>query len=433
MQFVASFEVESDVSVVSDEMTLKIEDPNSAFRARIKNIVREDFSTPFLLTLHLFFDAPNLDEAKDSAMGRLAECLNMLAFITGAGVRWYRTKKIVDCTPTAGMRDCLLWSDVVDNEDPISFLDEEIAASIEHLLKTEQPPSVKRAMRWYRIGVHERAPDDQFQYFWFAFEILAEHEKPSEKVHDSCPKCRTPLYCRECDTHPVHRPYPKQAIRSLTEAIRGSAEALGVSCDDDTIDKLESTRNALMHGATLKEVEADPPDSKGGVVDTLGRLVFIALLHQFSSVMADGTKRFGFPSTYLHHMVHGVAHLQTIFPMGDDGELDPDGLPGTTMSVVTDPPQSAQPSIIVMTEEQHHRIGALAWKKGDHQDLCRRVYERIQRHDGRIVALVLSTDLARIDKAIQDEETGAWQDLFREILKPSEGEAARSDANGGQH
>jgi len=80
MQVVANYEIRSECSVVADDLRLQIKHPQGLYRALIKNIPRSDYSTPFLLSLHLYFDAPDLDEAKEIAEERLADCLNMLAF-----------------------------------------------------------------------------------------------------------------------------------------------------------------------------------------------------------------------------------------------------------------------------------------------------------------------------------------------------------------
>lgn len=57
MRFVANFEVASEVSVVADGQVLKICDPREAFKALIRNIPRSEFTTPFLLAVHVYFDA----------------------------------------------------------------------------------------------------------------------------------------------------------------------------------------------------------------------------------------------------------------------------------------------------------------------------------------------------------------------------------------
>ena len=410
MRFIANHEIESEMSVASDDIRLKLQHPKGHFQARIKNILRDDYSTPFLLSLQIIFEAPSLDEARDIAQEKLSECLNMLAFVTGAGVRRYRTKQIVDCTPLSGMRECLVWADSVEHEDPQPFLDENVIASMERLLQFDSPPAVRRALRWYRIGIHDSIPEDQFQYFWFALEILAEHQKSPEKVADRCPQCKSPLYCENCKTHPTHRPYAKQAIRALIQAV-------DKTCKEETIEALDKARNALTHGATLEEIEEELPSSGEHIVDVLGRILFRALVHQFPKEIFKETVHFGSPTTYLHRTMTGIANVSTMVPKGEDGELDLDVLTGLKVSMVTDrPPQSGRPSIIVMTPDQHKQLGLLTHENGDHQELCKRVYQRAKAENGKIVTLVLSRDMARIGEALKRGETGNWQDLFREIM-----------------
>jgi hypothetical protein len=112
----------------------------------------------------------------------------------------------------------------------------------------------------------------------------------------------------------------------------------------------------------------------------------------------------------------GIAHVQTVFPVGADGEIDLSDYKGMTFNIVAEPPQSARPSIVVMTEEQYKQLTSLMYEKGDHQEMCRRICERVEKRDGMVGALVLSTDMARIQQALKSGETGKWQDLFREIV-----------------
>jgi hypothetical protein len=410
MQCIANYEIESEISVLSDDIRLRLQHPKGQFQARIKNIVRDDYSRPFLLSVQIIFEAPRLKEAQDIAQDKLVEFLNMLALATGASVKRYRTKQIVDCTPASGMRECLVWADSAGHEDPNPFLDSNIMASIERLLQFDPPPAVRRALRWYRLGVNASVPEDQFQYFWFALEILAEFQKPPENVADRCPHCKSPLYCETCKRHPTHRPYAKQAIRAMVQAVEEA-------CDEQTLEALDKARNALMHGATLKEIEYNLPKSDEHIIDVLGRIVFKALIHQFPREIFKERFHLGSPTTYIHRTMTGIAHISTVVPSGDDGELDLDRFTGLKVSMVTDgPPQSGRPSIIVMTREQYKQLGLLTREKGDHQELCKRVYERMKMQDEKVVALVLSTDMARIQDALKRGETGNWQDFFRVIV-----------------
>lgn len=409
MQCIANYEIKSELSVFEDGQWLKLQHPKGLFRARIRNIVRNDFSTPFLLSLHLTFEAPNLDEAADVAEEKLADCLNMLALTTGFSFVRHRIRQIIDATPGVQMRSCLMWGDSIGHEDPIPFLDDQITSSIDRLLTFDTPPAMRRAMRWYRIGINSSISDDQFQYFWFALELIATSQKSSEKVPDQCPHCKSPLYCESCKKHPYHKPYDKQAIRALIKAV-------DKDCDDATLEMLEKARNSLMHGDTLREIEKMLPDPREEIVDVLGKIVFKALINQFPREIFNEKVVFGNPSTYVHRTLTGLADLQTVVPMDADGEFDL-SFSGTKMTMVTDaPPQSARATLISMTLDQHKRLERLNYENGDHQEMCRRIYQQARIQGEQVMAVVLSTDMARILNTVKRGDTGNWQGLFREII-----------------
>ena len=298
------------------------------------------------------------------------------------------------------MRSCLMWGDSIGHEDPQPFFDDLNMASIDRLLTFDMPPAMQRAMRWYRIGINSSTPDDQFQCFWFALEIIASYQKSSEKVPDKCPHCQSPLYCETCEKHPHHKPYKKQAIRAQIKAV-------DKDCDDATLKMLEDTRNALMHGATLREIEGKLPEPHEEIVDVLGRIVFKALVNQFPPEIFLEKVVFGNPSTYVHRTMLGVAHVQTVVPV----DLS---FTGTQISMVTDsPPQSARPALMGMTRDQHQQLGQLCHEDGDHQEMCRRIYRRAENHGEQVVAVVLSTDMTLILETVKCGETGNWQDFFR--------------------
>ncbi|MBY5651108.1 hypothetical protein HFO45_23050 [Rhizobium leguminosarum] len=411
MRFVANFEVASDVSVVADGQVLKICDPREVFKALIRNIPRSEFTTPFLLSVHVYFDAEALDEAVDAAEDYLATCLNMLAFTTGSAFRKHRIRQIVDAEPSSkgAMRDVRMWGDRIEYDDPQPFLDDEHTKTIERLLEFDIPPAIRRALRWYRRGIDASSPDDQFTYFWFALEIVAEFQKPAAKVNDKCPHCQSALYCEKCETHPQHRPYAKQAIRALLMEADDS-------CDDATAALLDKNRNSLMHGATLKEIEGSLPDPHESVIDTLGRLLWKALAKQFPREMFDGSLVMGVPSTYVHYKATGVAHIQTVVPIDADGHFDLN-FTGMVMAMKPfGPPQSALPSAVRMTSEQLDQLRSLSYQKGDQQEMLERIRQNVREQGGHIYALVISTDMAAIHKAIEKGEMGEWQDLFRQFI-----------------
>lgn len=412
MQCVANYELKAEASVFEDGRWLEIKHPKGLFRARLRNIVRKDFSTPFLLMLHIYFEAADLDVAHDVAEERLVDCLNMLVLVTGCRFSRHRIRQIVDATPSMGaMRTLHMWGDSIGHEDPTPVIDDTLTETASHLFGYDIPPPLRRAMRWYRLGVNSTVPDDQFQYFWFALEILAVYKEATEKVNDKCPVCRSPLYCEKCNAHPKHWPYEKQKIRALVQAV-------DKNCDEKSLEMLEKARNTLMHGGTLKEIEENLPEPREQIVDTLGKIVFMAVVNEFPKELFQEKLSFLNPSTYVHRIMSGIAHIQTVVPQDANGDFDL-SFSGTTMTMVTDsPPQSARPSGIVMRKDQYERLTKLSYKSGDHQEMCRRIAGRIHKQDETHVLLVVpATDMTRIDEAMKKRETGEWQELFREILE----------------
>lgn len=409
MKFSANYEVKSEASVMLDGEVLRIQHPKGLFKARIKNIVRKDRSAPFILSMQVTFEAPSIEESQDVANGCLLDCMNMLCFVTGSAFTRHRTRLIAEAK--SGMGHLLVWANDAGHEDPQPLLEPSLMRSVERLLQFDAPAAVRRALRWYRMGVNAEQPEDQFQYFWFALEILAEYQKPAERVPDKCPECQSPLYCETCKKHPTHRMYIKPAIYALIKAV-------DKECKDETIEILEEARNRLMHGATLKEIAGKLPEPSEHIVDVLGKILFNGLLHQFPRDFFKERIYMAVPTTYVHRHLTSIFHMETVIPTDESGELSMAGLTGTTVEMVSDRPgpQSALPFVIEMTPDQLKWLRALAREKGDHRELCDRVYKKVQEGDGKAFALVYATDMASIQEAVKRGETGAWQDLFREII-----------------
>lgn len=302
-----------------------------------------------------------------------------------------------------------MWGDRIEYDDPQPFLNAEQTKTIERLLEFDIPPAIRRALRWYRLGIDADVTDDQFTYFWFSLEIVAEFQKPSTKVNDKCPVCQNALYCEACVTYPLHRPYPKQTIRELILQ-------LDKNCDEATVALLDKTRNSLMHGATLREIEHSLPDPHEAIVDKLGKILWMALIRQFPAEMFDGSLEMGVPSTYVHYKQNAVAHIQTVVPVDSDGHFDLE-FKGMTMEVKPfAPPQSALSSVVRLTREQFDHLRRLSYQKGDRQEMLERISQNVKEKDGQIYALILSTDIAEIRRAMREKEEGDWQDLFRQFI-----------------
>ncbi|KAF5883589.1 hypothetical protein [Rhizobium sp. PEPV16] len=66
--------------------------------------------------------------------------------------------------------------------------------------------------------------------------------------------------------------------------------------------------------------------------------------------------------------------------------------------------------------EQLDQLRSLSYQKGDQQEVLERIRQNVREQGGHIYALVISTDMAAIYKAIERGEVGEWQDLFRQFI-----------------
>jgi hypothetical protein len=83
------------------------------------------------------------------------------------------------------------------------------------------PPYARTALRYFRYGLLDDQPDDQFMRIWSSLEIIAENSKDTTRVPMSCPSCKSDMTCSVCGTTPTRAPTAKQAIEQLIERIIG--------------------------------------------------------------------------------------------------------------------------------------------------------------------------------------------------------------------
>ncbi len=421
MQAVAKFEVQTDVSVFADDHWLDFRDSDGLYSARVRNIPRDSYSNPFLIEVHIYFEAEGFDVIAEIAEERLSIFMNMLVLATEGEFTRHRRRVIVDASPGKDMRDCLFTADALENDDPVPLLSGDVADIFGILSLTKVSGEVQRALRWVRLGLASWAGDDQYQCFWLALELLAGSKKATAPVPDVCPKCRQPLYCEHCQTHPTHMPFIKQKIRALIQVAMPGL-------DEKQIELFERARNVLAHGSTLREFEASNPSPEGEphLVDKLYEVVRAAVLLEYPKEVQDRLNGQNRRESVVSLSATANAHVQTIVQADEHGVLDL-SFTGFHFGVhVDDPPQSGMPGGIFMNEDQLLQLIELGHGNSDDAAFVRRITRSVMAHkDGRIVLMVLSTDLKRVQQAMRSSEDGPWQNIVRDAFtKTLQGEVA---------
>jgi len=189
------------------------------------------------------------------------------------------------------------------------------------------------------------APDEQFEWFWLATEVLAEHTKDSAPVHDQCPRCKGPLFCPECKETPTHKPFAIQAIREL---IRQHAER-----DPERLFQVSSEfRRALAHGRRLKVVEEDQGVAITEVVDGLAHVARQGLVLLLIPLRFTAPERTICVVTW-DTVLHRRLRVKAICGFESPPEREPqfEDIPGLTVSLVRTPIEEVEGTVVKSTDE----------------------------------------------------------------------------------
>lgn len=303
-RFLANWEVESDLILPEDQPFVRYDSPAGTCTAFFRNIAGTRNDATYL-SMQFIFTAPGLQQAKVIAEEQAKELIDYLAFASSLTIRLRSLLQIWNWEqPGEFMRECLYWSSRTKSSDaPFEALNAQLLETVSLIQAHPAHPRLRRALKWYANGVASTYRDDQFAYFWFVVEVVAQITKQPAPVPDKCPTCRTPLYCETCGATPLHRPYPKQAIEQLF--------ARTVTDDDDTFYRHASeARNRLMHGDEVHTIEASLNVDFTKLVNALGRFAWTVLFNQFAPSLMGKKVFFLQPSEYVAYYLSGAAHVQ---------------------------------------------------------------------------------------------------------------------------
>ena len=310
--WIAQIEVEAECVLPDDAEPIKYEDPHGQFQVRLSNRNICPLSEKPLLEMQLEFEADNLEDAHQQAKPLAREFLYWLSFVSKSHFRVSHVERILDWTPGLAMREQYVYH-TDHTQMPTPLLSADLTKTIE-LLNTEGVPSeVKRAIRWFANGVSAELMDDQFQCFYYAIEILAEYHKSPDRVPDLCPRCRGELFCQTCDEVSKHRPYAKQAIQQLIATVveKGPGKAFEL---------LDTTRNHIMHGRLIDEIEDELPIPFKDIVDHAGGIAWTCIMNSIPMPLGSHHLALAETTTYVRKRLIVWVHAK----VGGDAIGDPD-------------------------------------------------------------------------------------------------------------
>lgn len=190
-RFLANWEVETDIILPDDTPYLRYDHPGGRYTAFLRNIA-EDRGGIFFLSMQFIFEAPALTEARDVGEPLAKEFLDYLTLASNLKARLRNILQIFNWEPDSpAMRDCLYFSpSAAHGGGPFEALQKPLLDSVAMLQSHTVDPRLRRALKWFANGVAAHAPDDQFSFFWFVIELVAQHIRNPAPVPDKCPVCR---------------------------------------------------------------------------------------------------------------------------------------------------------------------------------------------------------------------------------------------------
>ena len=328
MKCLAEFDLISEADIVEGQSCLRLTHPKGSFDAFLRRSDVECVPNRCALRLWLLFDSDTLRASLDLWETLLSEALNTLSFASSASFELVKIRRIIDWTPDLVMRDAIYFVQDPATDAPFAILNQQMLTSAQQILLHGDDQLLQRSLRWFRVALSCDDNADRFQCFWFCIEVLAKAFKQNDPVNDACPKCKHPLYCEQCKTHPTHRPYPKQIIQRIITEV----------CKDDgkMFQRLNDVRNRLAHGDSLASAV---PESKvrTELIDSAGKIAWHLIMGAIVRRSEEQQLKLAIAvtNTFTSANMRGAAFISTVFPVDADG-LPTDG--GVNFQVVRGAP-----------------------------------------------------------------------------------------------
>jgi hypothetical protein len=307
MKCLADFVLASDLCLEHGVPPLTIQGRDASVSLTISNI--PEGSPNGVLAAQLLFDAESLDNIREVAQETLAPILNMLAYATNRKFGLLKLNRVIDWTPGVIDRRAVIYVETPEWDSAEPELNGEFTKTVERLLQMQSAGEQDAALRWYRLGIQATHVEEQFSYFWFALEIVAEATKDAVKVASKCPRCQGDLLCEACGDHPLHRKYAGEAIRHVIRQVHPQGA-------DEVSRTLERIRHTLMHGARIDAIIDQLPCNQFEAVNKLAYVTWhaIALMFDNPDPRPDEPLQLGYVDNLVRQTIVGGAVMVVRLP-----------------------------------------------------------------------------------------------------------------------
>lgn len=268
--FRCEFDVKGDLVLPAYVSELELSS-KAGFTTTFRNGPPDSEGHPTRLVATVVGPAESIDSAQDELRRDLAEQLDLLVFATHSRFQIIAPRRLIEWEADQKTRQFRVFHTVDARYPSDPELIREYLETVQALDQATPPAFTRTALKYFRYGLLDNRPEDQFMRLWLALEIIAENVKEKELVPIACPVCNAPMTCAACGTEPARAPMAKQAIEDLIAKIAGTAA-------QDTSRRQFKTRNGLMHGRRPESIEAECKVPLPAIVNELGTLTWHAIM-----------------------------------------------------------------------------------------------------------------------------------------------------------
>jgi hypothetical protein len=268
--FRCEFDVKGDLVLPAHVSELKLNSKDGFLTIFRNGPSNSDGHTTHLVAV-VFGPAESIDSAQKELREVISEQLDLLTFTTHSRFQIIAPRRLIEWEPNQERRRIHTFykQDARFPPEPGFALD--YIETVEQLEHAAPPAFTRTALKYFRLGLIDNLPEDQFMRLWLALEIIAENVKNIEPMVFICPTCKASLKCAECGTVPTRVPMAKQAIEDLIARIAGTQA-------QDISKRQFITRNGLMHGRSSNSIEAECKVPLHVIVNELGALTWQAIM-----------------------------------------------------------------------------------------------------------------------------------------------------------
>lgn len=230
--------------------------------------------------------AESIHSAREQLRTILSQQLDLLTFVTHSRFKIVRPLRAIEWEPFQKSRQFRAFHTSDSRQPPAPELKQRFVEAAGALDAAKPPAFTRTALQYFRYGLIDDGPQDQFMRLWLALEIVAENVKEKLRVPIVCGKCGAALVCPGCGNEPTRVPMAKQAIEQLITKIAGASAA-------EACKRQFTARNGLMHGRSSESIEAECGVSMQALVDELGGITWHAIISTISSPPDGPPRAFG--------------------------------------------------------------------------------------------------------------------------------------------